>query len=98
MQTIKAVVEKISEETITLLIGEEEREMIIERNPDLFPKDLKAGEWLELELEEDAILSVRVDKTETDQVKKRIQEKMELLRRRTRDDEEKQRSEEHTSE
>jgi len=90
MQTIKAVVEKISEETITLLIGEEEREMIIERNPDLFPKDLKAGEWLELELEEDAILSVRVDKTETDQVKKRIQEKMELLRRRTRDDEEKQ--------
>lgn len=90
MQTKKAVVEKISEETITLLMGEEEREMIIERNPDLFPKELKAGEWLELEMEEGAILSVRVDRTETDQVKKRIQEKMELLRRRAREDEERQ--------
>lgn len=85
MQTIKAVVEEITEDSITVFAGEEEREIVVLKADISYPEDMKPGDWVEMEKEGENVISIRVNEKETDQVKKRIQEKMDLLRKRSSD-------------
>jgi len=85
MKITKAVVEEITEDSITILAGEEEREIVVPRDELALPGELKEGDWLEIEMADDKIIIIRKNEEETRHVKKRILEKMDLLRKRSAD-------------
>lgn len=78
----KAVIEKITENNLVLLVGEKEDEILISK--DQIPPSIiyAVGDWLDIRMDNDNIEVLKVDQEETDKVKRRIQEKMERLRRR----------------
>lgn len=78
----KAVIEKITENNLVLLVGEKEDEILISK--DQIPPSIiyAVGDWLDIRMDNDNIEVLKVDLEETDKVKRRIQEKMERLRRR----------------
>lgn len=83
MKRTKAVVEKITGDSITILAGEEEREMVVSMDEPTLPGGLKEGDWLEIEIADDKVRILGINEEETRQVKTRIQEKMDLLRKRS---------------
>lgn len=85
MNKMKAVVEEITEESILLLVGEEEEVLILVKEEIMYPENLVSGDWVDIETDGEQVLSIRVDTTETERVKKRIQEKMNRLRKRSED-------------
>lgn len=46
------------------------------------PKDVKEGDWLEMEFEGDRLVSAQEDEGEKEKMKKRIEEKLARLRRK----------------
>lgn len=85
MKRTKAVVEKITMDFITLLAGDEEKELIVPAEDLTLPDGLKEGDWLEIEITGDNVHIIGINEEETLHVKKRIQEKMDLLRKRSAD-------------
>ncbi len=79
----KAVVDRIVDnQHAVLLVGEEEVEHIVPVN--LLPDGTGPGMWLHVQFEDDVLVDAVVDVEETEQVKKRIEEKLARLRRRGR--------------
>ena len=79
----KAVVDRIVDnQYAVLLVGEEEVEHIV--SVSLLPDGTQPGTWLRVQFEEAALVDAVVDADETEQVKKRIEEKLARLRRRGR--------------
>lgn len=78
----KAVIEKITENNLVLLVGEKEDEILLSK--DQIPPSIKyaVGDWLDIRMQGDNIEVLNVDQEETDKVKERIQEKMDRLRKR----------------
>ena len=77
----KGVLEKITNTKALLLVGKEEKELIIPKNK--LPKGVQIGDWLKLKLVE-KIVEITIDKKETEIVKSRISNKMEKLRKKAR--------------
>ncbi len=75
----KGVLEKIINNKAVLLIGKEEKEVIIPTSK--LPKGVKIGEWLKIKLVE-KIEEINIDKKETEIVKSRIKKKMDRLRKK----------------
>ena len=63
-----------------LLVGKQERERVvpIER----LPQGSGPGTWLKVRFEGDVMVEAAIDEEETERVKRRVQEKLEALRRR----------------
>jgi len=78
----KAVIEKITKNSMVLLVGEKEDEVHIPKDQIPGSINYKVGDWLDIRIEGENIQVINVDREETDKVKKRIQEKMERLRKR----------------
>ncbi|MCC5907033.1 MAG: DUF3006 family protein [Balneolaceae bacterium] len=81
---IKAVIEELTIEKVTLLTESDEEEMVISREK--LPNDRKyrEGDWLQLEIVDNKIREIVFDEAETVAVRKRIERKMEKLRSRMR--------------
>lgn len=75
----KAVIDRFEEEWAVLLIGEGERRLDVKRIE--LPKEASEGDWLQVELEGDRLVSAVVDEAETERARSRIMSKLERLRR-----------------
>ena len=78
----KAVVEAISKSTVTLLIGEEEKEFVLEKRQISNSLNYDEGDWLDVKVNGDEVKIIKIDENKTANVKERIQKKLDRLRRR----------------
>jgi hypothetical protein len=75
----KAVVDRFEEGQAVLLVGDQERKLVVPRKN--LPRGVKEGHWLKVEIEEGRLINALIDEEETSKVKQRIAEKLERLRR-----------------
>jgi hypothetical protein len=79
----KAVVDRIVDnQYAVLLVGEDEVEHVVPVSS--LPDGTQPGTWLQVQFEDDVLLNATIDIEESEQVKKRIEEKLARLRRRGR--------------
>lgn len=76
----KAVVDRFEGDKAVLLVGSDKDRLVVKKS--FLPKGVKEGDWLQVEVRDDRILSASIDTKETESVKKRITEKMELLKKK----------------
>lgn len=76
---MKAVIDRFEGKQAVLILGEGERQLNVPRT--LLPKKAKEGSWLQVEVENESLLSAALDEAETDNAEQRIAEKLERLRR-----------------
>lgn len=75
----KAVIDRFEEDQAVLLIGDQERKLVVPRKS--LPRGVKEGHWLRVEMDGERLVSAAIDEEETAKVKQRIAEKLERLRR-----------------
>jgi hypothetical protein len=75
----KAVIDRFEGDKAVLLVGEEEDKLIVPRSS--LPPEAKEGQWLQVDVEDDKVLSVALDEDETKKAEDRIAEKLARLRR-----------------
>ncbi len=75
----KAVIDRFEEGQAVLLVGDQERKMVVPRKS--LPRGVKEGHWLRVEVDREKLVSAVIDEEETAKVKQRIAEKLERLRR-----------------
>ena len=73
----RAVVDRIEEGMAVLLVGEDERELVVPLRD--LPKGTEAGVWLRVLIEGGSLKQAQVDSETTRQRRARIQEKMDRL-------------------
>jgi hypothetical protein len=76
----KAVIDRFEGEKAVLLVGEEQDKLIVLKS--FLPKTAKEGDWLNVEVEDDRVLSASIDTGKTNAMKTRIANKLDSLRRR----------------
>lgn len=78
----KAVVDRIVDNNkAVLLVGDNEVEHVIDINE--LPKGIKEGDWLQVQLKGGKIVKIELDEQETEDVKKRIEDKMAKLKKKS---------------
>ncbi|MFH0729366.1 MAG: DUF3006 domain-containing protein [Pseudomonadota bacterium] len=75
----RAVIDRFEEERAVLLVGDQERQMVVLRKS--LPKGAKESHWLKVEFEGAELVSAAIDEEETARIRQRIAEKLERLRR-----------------
>ena len=75
----KAVIDRFEGSQAVLLVGDAAEPLVVPRK--CLPKRVKAGHWLQVELDGQALVSAVVDKEETARARQRIAEKLAQLRR-----------------
>lgn len=75
----KAVVDRFEEDQAVLLVGDQERKLIVPRRS--LPRTVREGHWLKVKLNGAGLVTATIDKRETARARKRIAEKLEGLRR-----------------
>lgn len=75
----KAVIDRFEEGQAVLLVGDQQRKMVVPRKS--LPRGVKEGHWLKVELDGERLVSSAIDEEETAKVRERIAEKLERLRR-----------------
>jgi hypothetical protein len=75
----KAVVDRIEAGNAVILVGEELDRMVVPLAS--LPEEMKAGDWLQVDVKDDRIVSAAMDRTVTYAAKQRIAEKIANLRR-----------------
>ncbi|WP_227935368.1 DUF3006 domain-containing protein [Alkalihalobacillus deserti] len=79
---VKAVVDRIVDgKHAVLLVGDQEVEKVISSSK--LPDSVTEGSWVKVEFNGDELVSIEADEKETNQTKKRIKTKMEILRQRS---------------
>ncbi|MBU9712136.1 DUF3006 domain-containing protein [Evansella tamaricis] len=79
----KAVIDRIVEDKAVLLVGDEEKELIIQKSH--LPEEAMAGTWIKVTMSDNGeFQSAVIDHMETNETKERIRGKMELLRKRSK--------------
>jgi hypothetical protein len=73
----KAVIDRFEGKMAVLLVGEKPVNVLRSE----LPKEVKEGDWLEVEFEVGRLVSARMDPEEKERMRKRIEEKLERLRR-----------------
>jgi hypothetical protein len=76
---MKAVIDRFEGDLAVLIVGEDQERVNVARG--LLPKKSKEGSWLQVEMEEGQVRTAVLDDDETEMAKKRIEEKLERLRR-----------------
>jgi hypothetical protein len=80
---IKAIIDRIVDgKHVVLLVGENEEEKVIPCS--LLPQGAIEGSWLNVQFEGDQLVLISLDYDETEGRKKRIQDKMNFLRQRSK--------------
>jgi len=77
-----AVIERFEGDQAILLVGGAEREVIVAA--DVLPSGARAGTWLSVVLEGEAVVHAEVDAVETETARARIENKQRRLQRRGR--------------
>ncbi|EGL82263.1 hypothetical protein CathTA2_2179 [Caldalkalibacillus thermarum TA2.A1] len=78
---VKAVVDRIEDRYVVLLMGEEEKELHVPLEQ--VPGELQEGEWVIATLSaQQEVISLKTDKEETEKIGTRIQEKAKHLKQR----------------
>lgn len=75
----QAVIDRLEGDRAVLLVGEEQRPIDVPRRR--LPRRAREGHWLLVEVVEDQVVSARIDRAATKAARRRIQEKLERLRR-----------------
>jgi prophage tail gpP-like protein len=78
----KAVIDRITEGQGVLLVGEDEREIIVPVS--LVPAGAQAGTWLRVRVEGHRVMEAEIDEVETARSRQRTHEKLNRLRQRGR--------------
>lgn len=81
---MKAVVDEISDGNVKLLVGEEEREVVLREDEIDSVKNLCEGEWVDVEWVKDQLKILKKDPGTTESRKERIRKKLERLRQKGR--------------
>ena len=77
----KAVIDRVEEGAwAVLLVGQQEVEKIV--HVDHLPDGARAGTWLKVRIEDDAVRDILVDAAETQVAKARVSSKLDMLRKR----------------
>lgn len=76
---MKAVIDRFEGKYAVLILEEGKRQISVLQ--DLLPEQAAEGSWLQVEVENESLLSAVLDEAETDNAKQRIAEKLERLRR-----------------
>jgi len=79
-----AVIDRIVDGRIAVLLVGEKQEQFLFPLEDL-PKGAKEGSWLLVRIEEKKLLAAKLDEAKLAEAKKRIEAKLDRLRRRGRD-------------
>ena len=74
----KAVIDRFEGQFAVLIIGDDEQKMDVPRQ--LMPDGAKEGDWLQVEVENGAIIKAELNNDETAKAKERIAAKLKLLR------------------
>jgi len=74
-----AVIDRFEDDKAVLLVGKNQTLLVVDRKQ--LPELSKEGDWLEVELENDEVISAVQKPETTEQKKKAILEKMERLRK-----------------
>ncbi len=75
----KAVVDRFEDGQAVLLVGDEERALVVPRKS--LPPGVIEGHWLEVEVRGNQLLRATIDEEETARARQRITDKLERLRR-----------------
>jgi hypothetical protein len=75
----KAAIDRFEGEWAVLLLGTAGRVLNVRR--DILPRRAREGQWLQVEFEDDEVVSARLDFEETRRVRQRIEAKLDKLRR-----------------
>ncbi len=75
----KAVIDRFEGDWAVLLVGDDPRPLNVPRKA--LPKGAREGQWLQVDLEGDQVVSAEIDDEEAARAKARIAEKLERLRR-----------------
>ena len=75
----KAVIDRFEGDKAVLLVGEEQDRLVVLRS--FLPKNAKEGDWLQVDVEDDRVLSAVIDANETAAAKSRIADKLARLKR-----------------
>lgn len=76
---MKAVIDRFEGKFAVLIVGEDEQHLNILKK--LLPKQSREGSWLQVEIQNDEVISAVMDEEETANTKQRIADKLALLRR-----------------
>lgn len=76
---VQAVVDRFEEDKAVILLGEEQDELVVDR--DKLPAGTREGDWLRVEVEDDILLGSELDPAATRSAQTRIADKLERLRR-----------------
>jgi hypothetical protein len=74
----KAAIDRFEGKQAVLLVGEKPLNVL----RSALPEGVKEGDWLEVEFEGERLVRAKLDADETARMKKRIEEKLERLRKR----------------
>lgn len=75
----KAVIDRFEGAQAVLLVGDNERQVVIPRKS--LPKEAKEGKWLKVELDGEKMVSAVIDEEKTARARQRIMEKLTRLRK-----------------
>ena len=76
---VEAVIDRFEGQYAILLVGDDKRSINVRR--DSLPSEVYEGCWLVVELEDDKIINVTIDREKTVTVKQLIADKLAALRR-----------------
>jgi hypothetical protein len=79
MEQVKAVIDRLEGEQVVLLVGDTQDRVLSNRA--LLPAGAKEGDWLKVEILNKRILSAVIDVEGTAAARRRIDEKLDALRR-----------------
>ena len=75
----KAVIDRFEGDKAVLLVGEEQDRLVVLKS--FLPKGAKEGDWLQVDVKDDRVLSAAIDSDATAAAKNRIADKLAKLRR-----------------
>ncbi len=75
----KAVIDRWEGDQAVLLVGEDEQQLVVERNA--LPPGSKEGDWVQVEIQAGSLVSATLDANETAARRARIADKLDALRR-----------------
>jgi DNA polymerase III delta prime subunit len=78
-EMMKAVIDRFEGEYAILIVGDDEQRLNVSRK--LLPKEVKEGNWLQVDIVGGEVSNITVDEPETEKARQRIAEKLARLRK-----------------
>ena len=75
----QAVVDRFEEDKAVLLVGDDERRLIVDR--EALPHGTREGHWLRITVQDGLLVSAEIDEAETEAAQARVAAKLDALRR-----------------